>query len=40
MSQMPYNDAEIVDAVWALALSKRPDIQNLAQETLTTLEGI
>lgn len=40
MSQIPYNNTEIVDAIRALALSKRPDIQNLAQETLTTLAGI
>lgn len=40
MSQILYNDVEIVDAIRALVLSKRPDIQKLAQETLTTLEGI
>lgn len=40
MRQIPYNNAEIVDAVRALGLSKRPDIQKLAQETLTTLESV
>lgn len=38
MSQIPFNDAEIIDTMQALARDKRPAIQKLAQETLTLLQ--
>ncbi|HEU5199151.1 MAG TPA: nucleotidyltransferase domain-containing protein [Ktedonobacterales bacterium] len=38
MSQLPFNDVQMRETIQALARDKRPDIQTLAQETLTLLQ--
>ncbi len=38
MSQIPFNDVQIIDTIQALTYNKRADIQKLAQETLTVFQ--